>query len=216
MRVRGVAVAATFGGLVVLVVLYVVFFLTSAPAAISAVVSNGTAQLTLQTVPSYGHHPFPDWVSYLAKDSSGHWRHTTIFKVPAHTLVTVTILQYDGASGLRNNFLAQVQGTKGGTAVINGKTVSSINPDDAAHTFTVPDLDINVPLPGIASDAKNQCAVTPCTLAQAHNTIRFSFRSPGPGTYRWQCFVPCALGFLFGNGGPMQTIGYMDGLIEVA
>ena len=50
MRVRGVAVAATFSGLVALVVLYVVFFLTSAPAAISAVVTNGTAQLTLQTV----------------------------------------------------------------------------------------------------------------------------------------------------------------------
>ncbi len=216
MRVRGVAVAATFSGLVALVVLYIVFFLTSAPAAISAVVTNGTARLTLQTVASYGHPPFPDWVSYLAKDSNGRWRHTTIFKVPAHTLVTVTIYQYDGASGLRNSFLAQVQGTKGGVEVLNGKAVSTINPDDAAHTFSVPDLNINVPLPGVSANAKNQCGVSPCTLAQAHNTITFSFVSPGPGTYRWQCFVPCALGFLFGNGGPMQTIGYMDGLIEVS
>src|SRR5579871_5859222 len=149
MRVRGVAVAATFAGLVALVVLYVVFFLTSAPAAISAVVSNGTAQLTLQTVPSYGHHPFPDWVSYLAKDSSGHWKHTTIFKVPAHTLVNVTIYQYDGASGLRNDFLAKVQGTKGGVEMINGKAVSTVDPDNTAHTFSVPDLDINVPMPGV-------------------------------------------------------------------
>ena len=216
MRVRGVAVAATFSGLIALVVLYIVFFLTSAPAAISAVTTNGTAQLTLQTVPSYGHHPFPDWVSYLAKDSSGHWQHTTIFKVPAHTLVKVTIYQYDGASGLRNNFLAKVQGTKGGVEVLNGKAVSTINPDDAAHTFSVPDLDINVPMPGVDANAKNQCAVAPCTLAEAHNTITFSFVSPGPGTYRWQCFVPCALAFLYGNGGPMQTIGYMDGLIEVS
>ena len=216
MRVRGVAVAATFSGLVALVVLYIVFFLTSAPAAISAVTTNGTAQLTLQTVPSYGHHPFPDWVSYLAKDSSGHWKHTTIFKVPAHTLVKVTIYQYDGASGLRNNFLAKVQGTKGAVEILNGKAVSTINPDDAAHTFSVPDLDINVPMPGVDANAKNQCAVAPCTLAEAHNTITFSFVSPGPGTYRWQCFVPCALAFLYGNGGPMQTIGYMDGLIEVS
>jgi hypothetical protein len=216
MRVRGVAVAATFSGLIALVVLYIVFFLTSAPAAISAVTTNGTAQLTLQTVPSYGHHPFPDWVSYLAKDSSGHWKHTTIFKVPAHTLVKVTIYQYDGASGLRNNFLAKVQGTRGGVEILNGKAVSTINPDDAAHTFSVPDLDINVPMPGVDANAKNQCAVAPCTLAEAHNTITFSFVSPGPGTYRWQCFVPCALAFLYGNGGPMQTIGYMDGLIEVS
>ncbi len=216
MRARGVAVAVTFSGLVALVVLYVVFFLTSAPAALSAVVTNGTAQLTLQTVASYGHHPFPDWVSYLAKDSSGRWKHTTIFKVPAHTLVKVTIYQYDGASGLRNNFLAKVQGTRGGVETINGKAVETINPDDTAHTFSVPDLDINVPMPGVDANAKNQCTVAPCTLAEAHNTITFSFVSPGPGTYRWQCFVPCALGFLYGNGGPMQTIGYMDGLIEVS
>ncbi len=36
-----------------------------------------------------------------------------------------------------------------------------------------------------------------------------------PGTYRWQCFVPCGLAFLLGNGGPMQTIGYMTGNMEV-
>jgi hypothetical protein len=43
-------------------------FLTSAPAAISTVVTGGTARLaiqTIQTVPTYGHHPFPDWVSHL-------------------------------------------------------------------------------------------------------------------------------------------------------
>jgi hypothetical protein len=27
--------------------------------------------------------------------------------------------------------------------------------------------------------------------------------------------VPCALGYLYGNGGPMQTIGYMDGFMQV-
>ena len=216
MRVRGVAVAVTFGGLIALVVLYVAFFLTSVPAAISAVVTNGTARLTLQTVASYGHHPFPAWVSYLAKDSSGRWKHTTIFKVPAHTLVKVTVYEYDSATGLRNNFLAKVEGTKGGVELLNGKSVSTVNPDSTAHTFTVPDLNLNVPLPGIDASAKNQCAVAPCSVAEAHNTITFSFVSPGPGTYRWQCFVPCALAFLYGNGGPMQTIGYMDGLIEVS
>ena len=44
----------------------------------------------------------------------------------------------------------------------------------------------------------------------------FSFTSPGPGSYRWQCFVPCGLGFLYGNGGPMSTLGYMDGFMQVA
>ena len=90
-----------------------------------------------------------------------------------------------------------------------------INPDDASHTFTVPDLGISVPLPGVADDAKNQCSAAPCTLDQAHTTITFSFMTPGKGTYRWQCFVPCALKTYFGNGGPMQTIGWMSGELVV-
>ena len=43
----------------------------------------------------------------------------------------------------------------------------------------------------------------------------FTFRTGKPGHYRWQCFVPCAAGFLYGFGGPMQTIGYMDGFLNV-
>jgi len=50
----------------------------------------------------------------------------------------------------------------------------------------------------------------------AHHTVRFTFRTGKPGHYRWQCFVPCAAGFLYGFGGPMQTIGYMDGFLDVA
>jgi hypothetical protein len=33
--------------------------------------------------------------------------------------------------------------------------------------------------------------------------------------FRWQCFVPCAAGFIQGFGGPMQTVGYMDGYLKV-
>ena len=137
------------------------------------------------------------------------------FKLPAHTLVTVTLYQFDTATGLRNPFLAQVRGTQGGVATFDGKTAPVINPDDASHTFTVPDLGISVPLPGVADDAKNQCSAAPCTLDQAHTTITFSFVTPGKGTYRWQCFVPCALKTYFGNGGPMQTIGWMSGELVV-
>lgn len=194
MRVRVLAVGATLGVLVALVVLYVTLFLTSAPAAISAVVSNGTAKLTLQTVASYGHAPDPDWVSYLAQDSSGHWRHTTIYKVPAHALVTVTILQYDGASGLRNPLLAQVRGTVGGVARINGKVTRIVDPDAIGHTFTIPDIDVSVPLPGVDANAKNQCSVAPCTLAEAHNTITFSFRAPAPAPTAGNASCPARSG----------------------
>ena len=36
-----------------------------------------------------------------------------------------------------------------------------------------------------------------------------------PGKLRWQCFVPCAAGFPLGFGGPMQSLGWMDGYLEV-
>jgi hypothetical protein len=128
----------------------------------------------------------------------------------------VTIYQYDGDSGLRNPFMAKVRGTVGNTMRLNGKTRSVIDPDNASHTFAVPALGLIVPLEGVADDAKNQCEFAPCSLQNAHNTISFTFRTPGPGRYRWQCFVPCAAGFLAGFGGPMQTLGYMDGFLNVA
>ncbi len=67
----------------------------------------------------------------------------------------------------------------------------------------------------IADDAKNPCDNAPCPLSNDHHTITFTFRTPGKGLYRWQCFVPCAAGFIQGFGGPMQTVGYMDGFIKV-
>ena len=80
-----------------------------------------------------------------------------------------------------------------------------LNPADASHTFTIPDYGVSVPLKGVGANAKNQCSVAPCTLAEAHNTITFEFHTGKPGMHRWQCFVPCAAGWLFGFGGPMQT-----------
>jgi hypothetical protein len=35
------------------------------------------------------------------------------------------------------------------------------------------------------------------------------------GTYRWQCFVPCGGGYLDGNAGPMSTLGWMMGEMDV-
>ncbi|MFZ0090558.1 MAG: hypothetical protein WAL63_13675 [Solirubrobacteraceae bacterium] len=215
MRTRAIGVAGVLAVLLALVAVYVFGFLVVSPPPISAATSSGGAHLTLQTVPSFGHAPDPDWVSYLGQDKSGHWHHTTIYQVPAHTRVTVTILQYDTSTGLRNPFLAQVRGTQGGVATLNGRAFSTLNPDLASHTFTVPDLGISVPLPGVGDNAKNQCSVAPCSLAEAHTTITFSFMSPGKGNYRWQCFVPCAAGFYLGFGGPMQTLGWMSGEIEV-
>lgn len=173
------------------------------------------AQLTLGTTPAVGKlGGNGSWVSYLVRQD-GEWKHTTVFNLPAHSLVHVTVYQFDGNSGLRNPFLSQVQGTVGGVMKVNGKTVNAINPNNASHTFTVPQMGISVPLLGVADDAKHQCPEMPCSLNQAHQTITFTIRTGKPGRYRWQCFVPCAAGFIDGFGGPMQTIGYMDGFFHV-
>lgn len=176
-----------------------------------------SADLTLQTVGALGpnYNGNPNWVSYLVRDRDGEWLHSTNLEVPANSLVRVTIHQYDTATGLRNPFFARPQGTTGNTIQIDGKTTDVIAPDLTSHTFAIPQLGVFVPLPGVADDAKNQCEAAPCTTAQAHRTITFTFRSGQKGRYRWQCFVPCAAGFLLGFGGPMQRLGYMDGYLSV-
>jgi hypothetical protein len=207
-RVLGVVLVGA--ALCVLVAVYVTS-LTRSPQTAAR-----SADLTLQTVGALGpSYDKPDWVSYLVRDRGGKWLHSTNLEVPANSLVRVTIHQYDSATGLRNPFFARPQGTTGNVIQVDGKTVDVIDPDSTSHTFAIPQLGIFVPLPGVADNAKNQCDAAPCTSAQAHRTITFTFRTGKRGRYRWQCFVPCAAGFLTGFGGPMQRFGYMDGYLNV-
>jgi hypothetical protein len=197
-----------------LIAYYIAGYLAVRPPATTSSTGNG-GSITLQTVASIGFGPHPDWVSYLVKDSTGQWRHSTVLNVPANSLVHVTVLQYDTATGLRNPYWGGPRGLVGVMSV-DGKPTPTLDPDLASHTFAIPDLGVSVPLKGVADNAKNQCSVAPCTLAEAHTTVTFTFRTGAPGTYRWQCFVPCAAGFILGFGGPMQSIGYMDGYLHVA
>ena len=214
---RIAAVFAVTVVLLALVVWYVGGFLRMRPSSVAAPVAASAheANLTLQTVAAVSSGARPDWVSYLIRNGAGQWQHSTVFRLPAHALIHVTLYQFDGNTGLRNPFWARPRGVEGNSITLDGKTVDAINPDDASHTFAVPDLGISVPLPGIPDDAKNPCGAAPCQLSFDHRTVQFTFRTGAPGQYRWQCFVPCAAGFYFGFGGPMQTIGYMDGFLNV-
>lgn len=196
--------------------LYVGLYLVNVPGSVAATQTAVGSRLYLATVPAAAlSDPHNTWVSYYAVDaSSGNWRHDTTFVLPANTLVHVTIFQYDTPTGLRNPFFTQPAGTVG-PVLIDGKPTSVVNPMAPAHTFAIPQIGLSVPLPGANANAKNLCANAPCPLSDAHVTISFTFRTPGKGLYRWQCFVPCAAGFIQGNGGPMQTVGYMGGFIKV-
>ena len=159
--------------------------------------------------------PFPqpgdnqDWVTY--------WP-TTNLVVPAHSLVTITIENYDSATPLLNNFYAKPQGVIGNTIDVGGQTVSQVDPANVSHTFTIhsipnvnqPWLYVSVPVTGVDPNAKADDAGMP--LQPLATT--FSFVTGAAGTYIWQCFDPCGAGFN-GFGGPMSTKGYMSGTLTV-
>jgi hypothetical protein len=203
----------------VLVGLYIGVYLTTSPgdASATATQSSAGAQLYLAAVPAAAlNDPHPTWVSYYAVDANDrNWRHATTCVLPANSLVHVTIYQFDSQTGLRNPFIAQATGTVGGNFMLDGKPTQAIGPDTASHVFAIPQLGVSVPLEGIADDAKSPCSNAPCSLSNDHHTTSFTFRTGGRGLFRWQCFVPCAAGFIQGFGGPMQTVGYMDGFIRV-
>jgi hypothetical protein len=196
--------------------LYIGLYLINVPGSAAAVATASGNQLYLATVPAAElSDPHSTWVSYYAVNStSGAWRHVTTYVLPANTLVHVTIFEYDSSGGLRNPYFSQPSGTVG-PMLVNGKPTTVLNPAAPAHTFAIPQIGLSVPLEGISATAKNPCANAPCSLSNAHFTVSFTFRTPSRGLYRWQCFVPCGAGFIEGNGGPMQTVGYMGGFIKV-
>jgi hypothetical protein len=202
---------------VVALAVYVFVWLSYNPETITPATSVGssgqlTTNLELATVGSIDFGTHPSWVAYLTR-VDGKWVSTTVWQVPAHSLIHVTLLEYDTQTGLRNPFMSQVRGTVGDVEYVNGKAVRYMNPNFPAHTFSIPELGVNVPLEGIPQ------STYPGTISGnphgEHQTITFSFRTGNAQTDHWQCFVPCAAGYLFGQGGPMQTIGYMDGYLKV-
>jgi hypothetical protein len=219
-----VAVAVAVAGLLIGFYVSDLTKLMGSPAYTPAAQTSGgqkVVNLEIMTVAAVGPtlSANPDFVSYLVHTDKG-WERKTVWNLPADATVNVTWFNFDGASGLRNPFLARPQGIVGGQINVDGQTMSAIDPNDASHTFAVPALGIIVAAPGVADNAKNQCdyADAPgggCAMSTAHRTIKFTFHTTVPGHFRWQCFVPCAAGWIDGFGGPMQTIGYMDGFLNV-
>lgn len=212
---RIVVLVLAVGILSALVATFIVGFVLKGPPSLSATANPGGlgVSIHLETVASVDtaiafprpDDPNPSWVSYLP---------TTILHVPANSVVTMRIDQEDGASGLRNPFWAEARGIIGGTFHMtyfddNGNPkvgdFTSIDASTLAHSFAIPDLGVFVPL----------AQLNPSAPAGSHNEVTFSFRTGKAGIYHWQCFVPCGAGTIYGNGGPMQTLGYMTGFLVV-
>jgi hypothetical protein len=213
---RLVVTLLAVAALAALVAGFIVGFLLQFPEPQTATVLSGGqgVSIHLEVVAAVGtaienprpDDPHPTWVGYLP---------TTTLKVPAYSVVTVTIDQEDTPSGLRNPYWAKARGISNGTFHMKyfddsgnpqeGDFSALDDPANAAHTFAIPDLGVYVPLEGVNANAP----------PNSMNVITFSFRTGKAGVYRWQCFVPCGSGTIYGNGGPMQTLGYMGGFLVV-
>lgn len=196
---------------------------------------NGTAQtpqgvlphafLALNTYPdslagehgaSGGSHP--DWVSYGP---------STDISLPAHSLVTVTITQYDSGEVLNNPYFAHVwgtvatpgDGTTDGQMLLDGKPVSQVSPEHIGHTFTMHELSspdqtllfVSVPLPAVADEDIPDSGYT-----KTPHVITFSFITGGAGKYVWNCEYPCGDGTYRKFGDAMAARSFMSGTVTVA
>jgi len=220
-------------GLVTFVALYYIGGASSLPTVHYAA-AGGQVNVVLQEDPQNSVSSRPDWVSYFVQDpTTKQWVHTTLFSVPANTKVNVTLYGYDGCTPLRNNYFSAVQGTIGNTVTVSqfdqhGKEyvtdhttplIDSWSDCNVGHTFAIPGLGLYVPVasPNAQLSANNLCSESPCVMnGNPYAKETFSFMTPGhAGVFRWQCLVPCGGGFLDGNSGPMQTLGYMMGEMDV-
>jgi hypothetical protein len=221
--VRVATLLVAFAAVIAGAVFVVTHYLLAGPPVedFTATASGGQVNVTMQADPQNTVTDKPDWVSYFIKNpSTGSWDHTTLLKVPANTQVNVTILGYDGCTPLRNQLWGRVTGTIGGVEYVDGKPVSVLNSwtdCTVEHTVAIPGLGLNVPVasPTTVQENNNLCSTSPCTSGP-RKVVQFSFRTPAHGgDFIWQCRVPCGGGFLYGNGGPMSTYGYMTGVLQV-
>ena len=126
------------------------------------------------------------------------------FSVPRNSLVEVTIVNFDDATPLTGDQVkyAKVYGVIGNSATLtpidvkdpNGPATSSVepytsmDPNQVSHTFTIPELNVNVPI-------------------WPHSRTTFTFRTGKAGSVLWLCEDPC--------GGAMATPRYMSGQLRV-
>jgi hypothetical protein len=220
-----VAFLAVVGG----VVFVLAHYLLATPRTVDFTEGHLAGQpvsMTIMTDPVNDASSHPDWVSYFAMSpQTGEWVHSTIWELPAHTRINVTAYEFDTCDPLRNQLMGEVTGTIGNVMTVsgeadgvNGTGISVVNSDTTcgvSHTFSAPQLGLNVPFEGVLYTAKNQCTQAPCAMSFTHTTTTFSFITPGPGLYSWQCFIPCGLATVDGNGHAMSTLGFMTGYLDV-
>lgn len=129
---------------------------------------------------------------------------------PANSTVSVQIVNFDDgtaplvADSIKYATVTGVVGNQATAATLTpsspntpgpASTFSKLDPKDVAHTFTIADLQLNVPIP-----------VT--------SIVTFAIQTGKPGDHKWKCESPCGSGS-DGMAGAMQSDAYMEGVLHV-
>jgi hypothetical protein len=171
-------------------------------------VCAGLRPLSVPTATAQSHRSVPSKLALIilaqkpGSSMQGPAYSNTNLVLPAHTLVTLTIVNQDPGDTTLVPPFGNVTGTAGGLAYVDGQPYSALDVTKVAHTFTISKLGVNVPIPGDPPKGHSDISVT------------FSFMTGNAGTYAWQCMDPCGAG-PSGWGGPMATSGFMKGTLTV-
>lgn len=121
------------------------------------------------------------------------------FQLPAHATIHMTVISFDDGPAPTPGY-TKIKGVSGNAVTLDGKRVTRIAANDIAHTFTVPALGLNVPIPAAPTGK--------------YVTVAFTFHTGGAGRYAWQCYALCGAG-QSGWGYPMTANGMMRGVVKV-
>lgn len=135
--------------------------------------------------------------------------------LPVNRLIEITIVSYDTPDPAATKADGMVSGTVGGTMYLMngtiatgavsipgpmasewGQNVTAVPASQVAHTFTIQQLGINIPVVG---------GSTVIAYVEIHQA----------GSFMWVCLTPCGAG-ADGLSGAMSTRGWMTGNIEVS
>jgi hypothetical protein len=110
------------------------------------------------------------------------------FSIPVDVPVVISITNYDDGANPVPDSVGKVTGTVDGTAIVNGEAIRSMSGENVSHTFTIPALGVNVPLPALS-------------------TVTFTLLVEQAGVYEWHCMAPC-------DANAMVTPGFMRGTLS--
>jgi heme/copper-type cytochrome/quinol oxidase subunit 2 len=125
---------------------------------------------------------------------------TTSVVVPANTLVTFTITNFDtGTAPLAVPWDNHVIGAVGGNEQVasggSRTTVSALSPHDISHTFTMFGAFYNLSIP-----------IPPAVANGEPTVVTFTVEFTTPGVYSWGCMAYC---------GTMSPLEKMSGTVDI-